>query len=344
MIRYITAVAAIVLLAVLWLAGWRFKLQTRLYWRRLRVVAAAIVVSVLVGLLPVGSISSSEVITNTDFVFLVDTTYSMNAQDGRTGKSRLADVQSDIQNIAGKLAGSRFGIITYDSSSSIYLPLTTNTADIDTSAQTLQTKSLMYSTISPNVTGAFKDTKAYLDNVAKIDATRQRVLIMMSDGELTGKTDTTASVTTAAGNLAGSVNAAVVIGYGTDSGSKLPYVENDINFKQYVETGAGYVEAPDSSGNYNPVVSKRNPQFLLSLANTLHGTYIPSTETANMVSVASNSRKAAARSKSHSPENLAIRQNILHIPLAIAILTFLFLFEVIEWPRLRALVAGKGRK
>ena len=77
----------------------------------------------------------------------------------------------------------------------------------------------------------------------------------MSDGELTGKTDTQSSVLAAARSLKGNLGGAVVIGYGSDGGAKLPFVDNNLDDGTQSVATDNFVVAPDSSGNESYVVS-----------------------------------------------------------------------------------------
>lgn len=342
MMAIIALVSAVLVLSVVLVVGWRFKLTTRTYWRRLVVVVGLLVLGVGVGWLPIVRADATQVVTNTDVIFLVDTTYSMNALDGHDGNFRLADVRQDIKTFSEKLAGSRIGIITYDSAPTIYLPLTATTSDVAIAADTIQTKQYIESSHDPNLTKALEDTKVYLDEAAKVDSTRQRLLVVMTDGELTGTTDTPEKVTAAAQKMASSVNATVVLGYGTDAGAKLPYLVN--NFDTFGQERLNLGITQFENNTFSPVLSKRDQNFLRKLADSFNGTYIDAAQSGDALTALTQGRQIAADRQAAQPQNRAVLQNILHVPVALLIAVFLVLSEIAGVSRVRAVVAKRGKK
>ncbi len=317
----------------------RFKhLSQAFYWRRVVVLAGLVLMGVLAGLLPLNQPDSSQTVSNSDIIFMVDTTYSMNALDGRDGDTRLADIQHDITKLADALGGSRIGIVTYDHNASLYLPLTTTTSDIKNSVQTIFTADYYGARDEPSMAGAFTTVKNYIESVKKNDVTRQRVLVFMTDGELTGKSDTADKVSAAAKALAPLVNAAVVVGYGTSAGGKMPLiVPNFEDLSKLVRKSDQFAE--DYSGDtFGPVISHRDEQMLRTLAQNLNGQYVPSQD-ANLSQTVVNARQSAANAQISAPESQALRQNVLHVPIALAIVAWIFLFEILGLRGLREFVA-----
>lgn len=342
-LQMIVCTLAILLVAGLMLVGWRLRLTGRLYWRRVCIVACLLAIGILLGVVPLKQNTASRVATNTDVIFIVDTTYSMNALDGRDGDTRLEDVKRDIKNFAEALGGSRVGIIAYDSAARIYLPLTTTVYDINSAVDTLNTPVYYYATGNPSLTNALETAKTYLDRLAETDATRSRVLVVMSDGELTGRTDTAASVDRAANNLADAADATLVIGYGTNAGGKLLAVTADIETGKLIRNDDrpmyGLVD-----GKYEEVISRRDETQLRALATNSGGSYVAAQDVAANPGPLLAARNAGADKQAASPENRALQQNILHVPVALAIIAWLVAFEIIGIKRLRTFVAAWRRK
>lgn len=341
MMAIVASVMAVVCVALVLVAGWRFKLAARTYWRRSVVVIGLIALGVGASWLPLVRSDATQVVTNADIIFLVDTTYSMNALDGKGGGFRLADVRQDIKTFSEKLAGSRIGIVTYDSAATIYLPLTATTSDIAIAADTIQTKQYIESSQDPNLTKALEDTKAYLDEAAKVDSTRQRLLVVMTDGELTGSTDSTDKVTAAARKIATSVNASVVLGYGTEAGGKLPYLVD--NFDTYSQERLSLGITQFENNTFSPVLSKRDQTFLRTFAGALNGTYVDASQSGDALSALTQGRQIAADRQANQPQNRSVLQNILHVPMALLIAALLVASEIIGLPRVRQLFAKRSK-
>ncbi|HVI69378.1 MAG TPA: vWA domain-containing protein [Magnetospirillaceae bacterium] len=334
---------AVGLVASLIFIGKRWQLNSKPYWRRPIILAGLLLLGTLAGLLPLKPLDSGQLTTDSDVIFVVDTTYSMNALDGRDGGTRIDDVKKDLRTFAQALGGSRFGIITYEKTATIYLPLTTTYSDVDTAADTLSAGAYLYSTNDPSLSDSLKAAKTYLDKVKAADITRHQVVVLMTDGELTGAIDTPDKVKTAAEQLAQTADATVVIGYGTNNGAKMPEIR--MNFSGSGElTRSPYFAQGTVNGKFGEVTSRRDETELRAIASSLRGNYIPAQDIGQATSTITDARKLAADRKAASPESQALRQNILHVPLAICILGWLFVTEVLSLNRVRTFIGTWGKR
>ncbi len=342
MIMWIVCGLAVVVLGAIIAMGVLWKVTNQLYWRRVVLTAVLVVVGVTIGLLPVGGDNSDQVVSNTDVVFLVDTTYSMNARDGRSGNTRLSDVQQDIQTFAKALGGSRVGIMTFDTTPTIYLPLTATVADITIATTTLSTPGYYDARNDPKFTEAFGAAKKYFEDSEKVDATRNRVLVVMTDGELTGKSDTQAGLLAAAAALKPVIDASLVIGYGSDAGAPMHIINADLETGKLEDSGRNVQDYINN--RFGDVISKRDEPTLQAVAGSLGGTYVPEQNVGDSTTALINARQTGATHAQNSPESRAVQQNILHVPVAIIILAWLFVMEVLLSKRMRAWVANWRRR
>lgn len=323
--------------------GRRFHLNGKPYWRRPIIVAALVFIGTIAGLLPLKALDPNQLTTDSDVIFLVDTTYSMNALDGRDGDTRLGDVKHDLRTFAQSLQGSRFGVITYEKVASIYLPLTTTYSDLDTAADTLDGGSYLFSTGDPSLTGALDFTKDYLQKVHEADVTRHQVVVLMTDGELTGATDSADSVKAAAERLATVADAVVVVGYGTNAGGKMPEIRMSFSGDGALIREPNRFAKSLSNGKFDDVISKRDENQLRALAGSMRGVYIPAQDKNQASAAIIEARRQAAARQAASPESQALRQNLLHIPIALVILLWLFITEVLSINRVRQFVGSWRR-
>lgn len=325
------------------IVGRQLHLYNKSYWRRPIIVATLVLVGILAGLLPFKTLDPNQLTTGSDVMFIVDTTYSMHALDGRDGDTRLDDVRNDLRTFAQSLQGSRLGIIAYEKSPSIYLPLTTTYSDLDTAADTLEGGEYTFSTNDPSLTDALDFAHDYLQKVQDTDTTRQQVVVLMTDGELTGKADSANSVKAAAERLGGVAHTAVIIGYGTNAGAKMPEIRMDLDTGMLARQSNRFVQAM-VNGEFGEITSKRDENQLRTLATSLRGTYVPAQEANTATSAIVEARQQAANKQAVSPESQALRQNLLHIPMASVILAWLLVTEVMGVSRVRQFIGSWRRR
>jgi Ca-activated chloride channel family protein len=147
--------------------------------------------------------------------FVVDTTPSAGAEDYDGNKLRLDGMKGDIKAIAGRLAGARFSLITFDTTAKVVLPLTTDATALRTSADILSPQTA-YVSRGSSVTGANALLGSRLDAAAKAHPERPRLVFYLGDGE---QTSANPPEPFAAGTKL--VDGGAVLGYGTSSGGRM---------------------------------------------------------------------------------------------------------------------------
>lgn len=163
-----------------------------------------------------------------DVVFAVDVTTSMSAEDYDGDRPRFVGVQADVDALVDDLAGARFSMVTFGADAIVDLPFTTDARAVSTVAGTLRAEPYRLATGS-SIERPVELLTSVLDSAADADADRVRVLVVMTDGEEIGDVDE--SGLGSYGDLADLVDAAVVLGYGTEAGGPMRETEVDIAFE-----------------------------------------------------------------------------------------------------------------
>lgn len=196
---------------------------------------------------------------NVDVYFVVDRTGSMNAEDFNGKDTRLSGVRKDAQEIVKTLEGSRFSIISFDSTSSRQIPLTTDTVAINNWFTNLNPEITIYSSGS-SISRVNEELRRVLEIGAEENPQNQRVVIFMTDGEDTSDTgpgDFSA--------LAQYIKGGAVLGYGTEEGGKMreydPYLAERGEDRPYI---MDYTQSPAAEA-----VSKADVAALQTLSQQL---------------------------------------------------------------------------
>lgn len=214
----------------------------------------AIILIFVINLRPMVYVGDEEVVLNDlDVLIVIDTTISMNGQDMELGKkTRLDKVKEDATEIINSLAGSRFALITFDNSSRVMIPFTSDARSVLDAIDALKVKDY-YMANPSNPSFAIKSMEELLQRNGD---NRQRAVFYFSDGEPTdGK-----SVESFAG-LKKFVNNGAVLGYGTKQGAKLYYSTNyNVNEVRVVK---------DPTNNYEDAVSYIYEDVLNNIAGQL---------------------------------------------------------------------------
>ena len=163
---------------------------------------------------------------NVDVFFVVDRTGSMAAEDYDGNKPRLEGVRADIVKITEMLPGSRFGVISFDSSSARQLPLTTDTNALKIWTRGLSQEMTLYSQGS-SLNRVHQELRMNLADAKEKNPQNQQVVIFMTDAEDTTEEQKRESVA----DIAQDVDAGAVLVYGTEEGGSMleynPYAEGD---------------------------------------------------------------------------------------------------------------------
>lgn len=316
--------------------------KSKSFFRR-RVVAVTViaVAGPLVGLLPINSGEISDVVGNTDILFVVDLTYSMNAEDGNRlagGEPvyRLEQAINDITDITTQLTGSRFAIIAYDNVVARYLPFTKSNRDASIAASTLSTKAFYQANRSPDFTGALESAAAYLEKSQELDDTRRQMVVILTDGQLTGDSDDSESVLGATSRLKNQAVSTMVVGYGGASPEPVPVVRYDY---QTLERIVDDYNVPDPDNYSDDAMTERDDEFLGELASVAGGVYFVANDTDNLSAEIDKLRSDSASKPQISEASNALSQNILHAPLALLAIRWLYLTELSAQPFLRKLLS-----
>jgi Ca-activated chloride channel family protein len=199
-----------------------------------------------------------------DVYFVVDTTSSMAAEDyGTAGEPRLVGVRADIAEIASRLAGARFSLITFDAETVQRLPLTTDTSALVSGANALNQEVTMYSRGS-----SISAPAAYLAERLAQDAEqypdRTRVLFYLGDGE-----QTIAEAPESFEPVGTFVDEGAVLGYGTETGGRM----RQFNGYDDGEANRPYITWFSESGMQD-AVSRIDEVALESIATQLGVNYL----------------------------------------------------------------------
>lgn len=152
--------------------------------------------------------------TSADVLFVVDTTGSIVAEDYNGDRPRLEGVKADIVDLARRIPGARFGMVTFGSAATMSLPWTTDAAALESAVDVLDRERTAASA-GTRLDVALDVVEAALRR-ARGTPGRSQVVVFMSDGEQTAP----GSVSSFA-RLRPLVSSGVVFGYGTVAGGPM---------------------------------------------------------------------------------------------------------------------------
>ncbi len=227
------------------------------HWR----LSAAVVLLALAALRP-GLPGGDEVETsaaNLNVYFVVDTTSSMVAEDHGPEQPRLAGVLDDVDDIAEALPGARFSLVTFDNSSRVRLPLTTDTNALAAAVETLMPEPPEYSS-GTSVTEPDGRLRTLLEQAATRHPERGRIVFYLGDGEHTAMQPP--APFTVPSQL---IHGGAVLGYGTTDGGRMP-----ATISRYGAAGR-YIQDPETGED---ALSRLDEDMLRSLASQLGLPYV----------------------------------------------------------------------
>lgn len=231
--------------------------QTRgTHWR----LTAAVVLISVAALRP--GVPGDEVDTtaaNLNVYFVVDTTSSIIAEDWGTETPRVEGVRVDIDAIAAALPGARYSVVTFDQSTRVRLPLTTDTTALGSVTETLLPEPSEYSQGS-SVTEASDRLRTLLEQAKQRAPERGRMVFYLGDGE-----QTAAGKPAPFALPAGLVDGGAVLGYGTEQGGRMKATRSRYD-------GSGdYLKDPTSGEDARSMIDENT---LRSLAGQLGVGYL----------------------------------------------------------------------
>ena len=184
-----------------------------------------------------------------DIVFAIDVSKSMLAED--VAPNRLTRSKRIISEVINSLSTDRVGIVAYAAQAIPQVPLTTDFASVKNFLQIIDTD--MLSSQGTSIDSALNLSVNFFDQNSETN----RVLILISDGE--DHDDIPGSITNLI--IENNINL-ITIGVGLESGTTIP-IKID-----------GTVDSYKKDSNGDVVITKRNSDILLKMANSSKGEYI----------------------------------------------------------------------
>lgn len=182
-----------------------------------RLLMVGVVALMLCGPSVVGG--SRQVSADTEVWVVIDRTGSMAAEDWDGDQPRLDGVRQDVQTLVTSMAGSRFSVMTFDSTLRTVVPLTSDVTAVQSFLDTFHQEVTTYSQgSSPDVPSSALVEK--LTEAAQENPHNQRYLFVLTDGE-TSNQEGSSQVTDAWAEVRDLVDGGLVIGYGTETGAHM---------------------------------------------------------------------------------------------------------------------------
>lgn len=178
--------------------------------------------------------------TDADVFIVLDTTASIVAEDWADGEPRLVGARADVEAIAEQYPGARFSLITFDSTTEVRLPLTTDTAALE-SAMSVLSPEVTSRSAGSSISQAQSVLRDVLRGAADSGQDRSRIVFYLGDGE-----QTAASEPGSFADSAQFVDEGRVLGYGTAAGG--PMRETTASPSVSTDPFAG--DAPPSDDGY----------------------------------------------------------------------------------------------
>lgn len=223
---------------------------------------------------------------NLDILFVVDTTTSMGAEDYDGQQERLVGVRKDITDISEKFSGARFGLITFDSTARIEMPMTTDRGTLVSVTKSF-TRELSVKSKGSSIDIAIELVKKQIEKNKKKNPQRPNIVIYMGDGEQTAK-----NTPKSFDGINPLIDGGAVLGYGTPEGGKMKiyygystYGEQDSLTGEYVLDYTAY----NQNGDYQfpEGKSKIDENALKKIAGEMGVTYVHRNNAGNVNEIAS---------------------------------------------------------
>lgn len=188
---------------------------------------------------------------NLDVLFVVDTTYSMWAEDYKEKKPRMSGAVKDIKYIMDELAGSNFALVTFDNQPKVISPFTQDKPYIETMLDLLEKPDISYSSGS-DMSAPYNDLEALVLSSYRKEQ-RKTIVFFVSDGEITNNAELKDY-----SDLAQYIDGGAVLGYGTEKGGKM-------------KDGSGYLYDEET---HDDAISCMNEENLNKIAENMGIEYL----------------------------------------------------------------------
>lgn len=170
----------------------------------------------LINLRPMIRLNNQENLTsNLDIIFVIDNTISMNAEDYNGSGKRLDGVKEDSKKIIEDFAGARFSLILFNNTAKLTIPYTRDTEMVKEAIEiTEPVKSFFAKGTSLNTPK--EELEKLLKRSAEEEKERTRIVIFMSDGEITNQ-----QALESYKSLHKYIDGGIILGYGTTEGAHM---------------------------------------------------------------------------------------------------------------------------
>ncbi len=251
--------------------------------------------------------------SDTNILFVVDTSISMKALDYNGNKERLEGVINDCCYIVEELSNCKFSIITFGDTAQRVIPFTTDTDMVQAELKAIRLEDDIYAKGS-----SMNLAKEILEKTLREEQKRQNgnskfIVFFVTDGEITKKGEVLESFT----SISQYISNGAVLGYGTTTGGKMinSLYENDPTSEYY------YIYYYD---NYEmtTAISRIDEKNLKKIAKDLGIDYIQMNKTSNINYKISNIKQQLSESQTME-EKISVYQDIYYyfaIPLVILLI------------------------
>jgi hypothetical protein len=210
--------------------------------------------------------------------------------------------------------------------------MSSSMADLEIAAKTLFSKSYYTSRQkSPSFKESLQYINRYLEENTKVDSSREIILIILTDGEISNKEEKPEDVVAELNKTTKLIGGSLVISYGSDEGTFMPVINfNDTSQEISEQTGnfsKAFGDLPE--GGKGIITTKRNQDFAKKMSTTLKGSYITAENAGEIQSTITKESRKAFIKKTQSTDSQAIRQSILYVVFAGMLLLWLSYVEIL---------------
>ena len=174
-------------------------------------------------------------LSNTDVLFVLDTTLSMWADDGPSS-TRMKAAQKDIKDIMDSLPGANFALITFQNKSVVLSPFTQDVSAVSRYLSNIKVPDKFYASGS-RMDVPFYDVENLLISSDRKE-NRQTIIFFLSDGEDTSADKSPYSYE----SLERLVDGGAVLGYGTEDGGSMLDANGFMVYSSSYEHGVSKID------------------------------------------------------------------------------------------------------
>lgn len=206
--------------------------------------------------------TSQTLATDTDIVFVVDTTASIVAEDWDGDQPRLDGVRADVQAIVDEYPGARFALITFDADPQVRLPLTTDATALISALDVLRPEVTDQSRGS-SIGIANRMLAETLSSAASATPERSRMVFYLGDGEQTAPSEPESFESSRK-----YVDSGAVFGYGTAEGGPMKKTTGTDAPGDYIEYQGAPALSVIDEGNLETIADELGVEYEHRTAGT----------------------------------------------------------------------------